>query len=102
MRNWVLVMDLLDSLETNFITGIITEYTDLMGPVFWVVVSLILMLPLQNRIGLLPIALIALQIWGMLVFVLPAGALNVGMAIIILAGSSMLTILLFARRRQYG
>ena len=100
--NWILVMDFLDALETNFITAIITEYTNLMGPIFWVFVSLILMLPLQNRIGLLPIALIALQIWGVFVYVLPSGALNVGMAIIILAGSSMLTILLFARRRQYG
>lgn len=95
-------MDLLDALEDNFVTGLITEYTDTMGPVFWVIVSLIFMLPLRNRIGTIPIALIALQIWGMLFYVLPSGALNIGMAIIILAGSTMLTMLLFARRRQYG
>ena len=96
------VGDLLDDIMSDLMGGIIGVYTDTLGPIFWVFGALILLLPLQNRIGIMPIIIICGMIWGTLIYVLPATGLNVIYAIMYLAGASALVILFFSRRRQYG
>jgi len=73
-----------------------------MGPIFWVFVTLAFMLPLVNRLGIMPVMIIAGMWWSTFLYILPAVALNIGMAIMALAGMSILVVLFFARRRQYG
>jgi len=97
-----LVFNLLDAIYQDLLGGLIAEYTDTMGPIFWVFVTLAFTLPLVNRIGILPVAIIIGMWWGTLLYILPAVALNIGMAIMALAGMSILVVLFFARRRQYG
>jgi len=94
--------DFLDAIETNFVTGIISQYTGLIGPSFWAIIGLIALLPLQNRVGLLPLVAMVLLIWVDLQYIIPAAGLQIGMAVLILGGASALTMVFFARRRQYG
>jgi hypothetical protein len=94
--------DFISAIETNFLTGIIVTYTGLIGPAFWGIVALIALIPLQNRVGLMPLIGIALLLWIDLEYVIPAAGLQIGMAVLILGGAAVLTMLFFARRRQYG
>lgn len=93
---------MLESLSSDLIGGIIGEYTNLIGPVFGLFIVIALMLPLVNRIGIEPVVILSLMFWFTFFLVLPAVALNVGIIIIILTGASILTILFFARRKQFG
>ena len=93
---------LLDAIQTNFVGGVIAHYIGLIGSSFWVFIALIALLPLYNRIGIIPIIAIVLIVWADLMFIIPAAGLQIGMAIIILGGAAILTMLFFARRRQYG
>ncbi len=97
-----LVYDLLTAIEENFMIGLINVYVDLLGPAFWGVVALIALLPLQNRVGTLPLVGVSLLLWLDLQYIVPAAGLQIGMAVIILGGAAVLTMLFFARRRQYG
>jgi len=96
-----IISGLLDGFESDFIGSIIAEYTNALGPVFWVFVTLIFMVPLVNRIGVFPVVIIAGMWWATFLYILPAYALNMGMAIVVLAGMSVLVVLFFTRRRQY-
>lgn len=99
----MIAASILDSLETNFITGIIDTWITVMGPAFWVIVGLIIVIPMYNRLGIMPVAVIILSgVWIVFSQVLPGEALNVVMGIIIFAGASMITIVFFARRRPFG
>lgn len=95
-------MSLLDAIQINFVTGLIAIYTDLIGNAFYVFITLIALLPLQNRLGILPVVVISLILWVDLALIIPAAGLQIGMAIIILGGAGILTMLFFARRKQYG
>lgn len=94
--------DLLGKLSSDLIGGIIGEYTALIGPVWGLFIVLGLFLPLVNRIGPESVIILSIMFWGTFFLILPATALNVGIVIIILVGASILTVLFFARRRQYG
>jgi len=94
--------DLLGKLSSDLIGGIIGEYTSLIGPVWGLFIVLGLFLPLVNRIGPESVIILSIMFWGTFFVILPATALNVGIVIIILVGASILTVLFFARRRQYG
>jgi len=96
-----IISGLLDGFESDFIGSLIAEYTNTLGPVFWVFVTLIFMVPLVNRIGVFPVVIIAGMWWATFLYILPAYALNMGMAIVVLAGMSVLVVLFFTRRRQY-
>lgn len=102
MIGYILVFNLMDAIYQDLIGGLIAEYTNTMGPIFWVFVTLAFIMPLVNRIGILPVSIIVGMWWGTFLYVLPAVALNIGMAIMALAGMSILVVLFFARRRQYG
>jgi len=93
---------LLDGFKEDFIGSLIAEYTNTLGPVFWVFITLIFMVPLVNRIGVFPVVIIAGMWWATFLYILPAYALNMGMAIVLLAGASVLVVLFFTRRRQYA
>ncbi len=94
--------DLLTAIETNFLSGIIVTYTGLLGPAFWGIIALIALLPLQNRVGLLPLVGIVLLIWVDLEYIVPAAGLQIGMAALVLGIAATLAIMFFSRRRQYG
>jgi len=99
---YLLVSDLLEDFMTkDFIGNLINMYTNTLGPVFWVFISLIFLVPLVNRIGVFPVVIIAGMWWATFLYVLPAYALNMGMAIVVLAGMSVLVVLFFTRRRSY-
>ncbi len=98
----ILIYDLLTAIEENFMVGLINVYVDRIGPAFWGVVALIVLLPLQNRFGTLPLVAISLLLWLDLQYIVPAGGLQIGMAVLVLGGAAVLTMLFFARRRQYG
>ena len=92
----------LTGLTTDLSGSIIGIYTGVVGSVFWAFITLYLFLPHVNRVGVIPSVILGLLVWGTFTQVLPAAAQNIGIAISLLAGASLLVVMFFARRRQYG
>lgn len=96
-------MSVLNSLaQGDLIGAIISIFTGVLGPIFGVMVSMILVIPLARRLGWATPLLGVLVFWGVFYQTLPAEALNIGSALIALSIASTIIIMFWARRRQYG
>jgi hypothetical protein len=93
-----------DTVESDFIGGFVGSATNAIGSLFWAFIGIILVIPVAIRVGAIPAAIIGLMIilGGVFTNVLPAPAYNLAIAIIMLAIASIIAVLLFSRRRQYG
>lgn len=97
---FLLVGDLLSELNTNPIGALMSPITGLIGNWTAVIVTVILLIPSINRVGPEPVIIMSILSWVVFVQLLPAGALNLLMAIMVTGGAGILTVLFFSRRRN--
>lgn len=96
-------MGVWDSLASGDLIGaLLGIYTDVLGPIFGVMISFAVVLPLASRLGWATPILAILIFWGVFYETLPAEALNIGSALIALGIAAIIIVIFWARRRQYG